>query len=412
MALTYKQSQLVKSTIPALREHGERITTIFYMNMLREHPELNSYFNTVNQANGRQPRALTAVILTFASNLNHISELIPKLERMCNKHCSLGIMPEHYDIVEKYLIRAFGEVLGPIMTPQCEEAWTRAYRILANMLIGREAQMYREFGKWPGFRNFIIKKKVAETDDIFSLYLAPVDARPLPTFHPGQYISVRLDVPTKGYLQSRQYSLSEAPLPEYYRITVRRDPGMDSVKAHTIDEASPGVVSNILIADKMPGDVVEVSHPAGEFFLDISNTSSVPLILISAGVGVSPMMSILNSVIECQHLRHISWIQGYQRGIPFEEHVRRISRIRPNLRTKFFKTHLADKSLSGVTREYDFRADLGKIDVDDLQLHHCNAEYFLCGPEQFVLEMSDYLTSRNVDPSRVKTELFSTGKPR
>src|ERR1044071_4727206 len=140
MALTYQQSKLVKDTIPALREHGEKITSLFYKNMLRNHPELNNYFNSVNQKNGRQPRALTSVILNFASNINHISELIPKFERMCNKHCSLGIQPEHYEIVGKYLIMAFTEVLGPAMTPQTHMAWERAYWLLAKMLIGREAQ--------------------------------------------------------------------------------------------------------------------------------------------------------------------------------------------------------------------------------------------------------------------------------
>ena len=96
MALTYKQAQLVKSSIPALQERGETITTIFYENMLREHPELNDTFNRVNLVNGRQPRALCRVILGFASSINNISELIPRLERTCNEHCSLGVQPEHY----------------------------------------------------------------------------------------------------------------------------------------------------------------------------------------------------------------------------------------------------------------------------------------------------------------------------
>ncbi|CRK37844.1 hypothetical protein BN1708_020384, partial [Verticillium longisporum] len=91
MALTYKQSVLVRGSTPALREHGETITSLFYANMLRAHPELHDMFNTANQANGRQPRALTSVILAFAANLNHTAELIPRLERMCNKHCSLNI---------------------------------------------------------------------------------------------------------------------------------------------------------------------------------------------------------------------------------------------------------------------------------------------------------------------------------
>ena len=81
MALTYEQTKLVKATVPALREHGETIAATFYKNMIRDHPDLNNYFNSVNQKNGRQPRALTSVILSFASNISNLYELIPKLER-------------------------------------------------------------------------------------------------------------------------------------------------------------------------------------------------------------------------------------------------------------------------------------------------------------------------------------------
>ncbi|EOO00812.1 putative globin-like protein [Phaeoacremonium minimum UCRPA7] len=400
---------MVRGTIPALREHGERITTIFYRNMLRDHPDLNNYFNSVNQKNGRQPRALTAVILDFAANINHMAELIPKLERMCNKHCSLGIKPEHYDIVGKYLIAAFGEVLGPAMTPEVQLAWHKAYWMLAKMLIGREAQLYKDFDKWTGWRKFKIDRKVAETDEIFSFYLVPADGKRLPTFLPGQYISVRIHHPDIGYLQSRQYSLSESPRPDYYRISIKRDQGMEYRNSVSKSFLNPGLVSNFLVDTLRTGETVEISHPAGEFFLDTNNNSSVPLVLISAGVGVSPMIAILNTVVQTQPTRSVSWIHGSRRLIPFEEHIRAAKRRCPNLRTNFFKTHLADGDLAGVTYDYDFRVDLARVHPEDLYLSHGGTEYYICGPEQFMLEMADYLKSQGVDSARLKFELFSTG---
>jgi nitric oxide dioxygenase len=116
MSLTYAQAKLVKGTIPTLQEHGEHIATVFYKTMLKENPDLNNYFNPVNMKSGRQPRALTGLILAYASNISHISELTPKFERVAHKHASLGIQPEHYDIVCKYLMRSFAAVLGPNMT--------------------------------------------------------------------------------------------------------------------------------------------------------------------------------------------------------------------------------------------------------------------------------------------------------
>jgi nitric oxide dioxygenase len=423
MALTYQQTRLVRGTIPALREHGEEITTIFYKEMLAAHPQLHNYFNSVNQANGRQPRALTAIILNFAANINHTSELIPKLERMCHKHCSLGIQPEHYEIVGKYLIRAFGDVLGASMTPEVEAAWTRAYWILAKMLIGREAQMYKDFEGWKGWRRFRIDRKVAESDDIFSFYLVPKDGRRLPSFMPGQYVSVRLDVPSMGYVQSRQYSLSERPRPDYYRITIKRDLGSHVACPGGTAVMRPGVVSNLLIDHKKPGDEVDVSHPAGEAFLDTSNTSNQPLVLISAGVGITPMMSILNAVTEQQPTRPVSFVHGSHRTMPFEAHVRALERAAHQrgggggggggLKTHVFKTRLADADLacgSGVAFDHDVRVDLARLSAADLFLDHSSAEYFICGPEQFMVEVADYLAGRGVPRERVKFELFSTGE--
>lgn len=408
MALTYQQSKLVRDTIPALREHGEHITTTFYRNMLREHPELNNYFNSVNQKNGRQPRALTSVILNFASNINHISELIPKFERMCNKHCSLGIQPHHYEIIGKYLIAAFDEVLGPAMTPAVHAAWEKAYWLLAKMLIGREAQLYRDFENWPSWRQFKIDRVVPETEDIFSFYLVPQDGGKLPKFLPGQYVSVRVQGP-QGYLQSRQYSLSDSWREDYYRISVKRDEGSQYSNSVSKSYLHPGMVSNILI-DQMPvGSQVELSHPCGDFFLDINNTGSTPLVLISAGVGVTPMVSIVNTVTKLQPGRPISWIYGSHKTVPFGDHIAQLRRNNANFRTNIFKTHLAESDVVGVTYNYDFRMDLARIDPEDLYLQNSGTEYYTCGPEQFMLEISDYLKTQGVPAARVKYELFSTG---
>lgn len=406
--LTYHEMRLVKSTIPKLRAEGERITTVMYSSMLRNHPELNNYFNSVNQANHRQPRALTSMILAFASAINYdISELTAKLERMCNKHCSLGIKPQHYDIVATYLIAALSEVLGSAMTPETEVAWKKAYWTLAKMLIGREKQLYHAFGSWTGWKPFQIMKKESETEDIVSFYLAPQDKKHLPGFFPGQYVSVQVRLPQLGYMQCRQFSLSDAPQEDYYRITVKRESGTrvpDSDMKHP-----PGQMTNYLVDQLNPGDVVDVSHPAGEFFLDTNNWSSVPVVLISAGVGVAPMVSMLNAMMDLQPMRDISWIHGARRMIPFYHHIREAKKKMPNLRTNIFKTHLAESDLAGVTYDYDFRVDLAKVSREDLFLNHGGTEYFICGPEQFMIEMADYLKMQGVELQRLKFELFSTG---
>lgn len=409
--LSYHQMRLVKATIPALREQGETITTLFYRNMLRDHPEFNNMFNAVNQANHRQPRALTSIILAFASVINYdMSELVPKLERMCHKHCSLNIRPEHYDIVATYLLAAFAHVLGPAMTPDTHAAWSKAYWILAKMLIGREKQLYAAFGPWTGWKPFRIDKKESETDDMVSFYLVPQDQRaPLPAFLPGQYVSVQVSLPSVGYSQSRQFSLSDAPHEDYYRITVKKQNGSGGGggAGHP-----PGQLTTFLVDSLQPGDVVDVTHPAGEFFLDtanLSSQSSVPVVLISAGVGAAPLVAMLNTMRDLQPERNVSWVHGARRMVPFYHHVRAAQRAMPRLRTNIFKTHLADGDAAGVTYDFDSRVDLAVVAPEDLFLHHGGTEYYVCGPEQFMVEVADYLKMQGVDRQRLKFELFSTG---
>ncbi|KAJ6164013.1 hypothetical protein N7470_002685 [Penicillium chermesinum] len=259
MPLNDLQIQLIKATVPVLVDHGQTITTTFYKNMLAAHPELNNVFNIPNQQNGHQPRALAGALFAYASNIDNLGALSPAVELICHKHASLYIQPEQYKIVGKYLLEAMGEVLGDALTPEIKDAWGAAYWQLADIMIGRESQIYQQSEGWTDWRDFKIADKVKESDEITSFYLSPTDGKPLPTFNPGQYISVLVNVPELKYLQPRQYSLSDKPSPEYYRISVKREKGLSSFQP---DAAShPGYVSNILHDTFNKGDTIKVSHP-------------------------------------------------------------------------------------------------------------------------------------------------------
>ncbi|KAI1409835.1 globin-like protein [Hypoxylon sp. FL1857] len=430
MALTYQETKLVKETLPALRQHGEHISTVFYKTMLRDHPELQNYFNTVNMHTGKQPRALTRLILAFASNIVNISELTPKLERVAQKHASLNIQPEQYEIVGKYLLRAFSAVLGPSMTPDVKMAWTKAYWVMAKMLTGREAHIYREFESWKGWRKFMIYNKKNETveGNIVSFILKPVDGKPLPTFMPGQYITVRITVPGMKYAQLRQYSLSDAPSYDHYRITVKRDQGsnwdyvgnredtvtMSSAASSASDSSlgsvqpcRAGVVSNSLIDDFHEGDTIELTHPSGSFYLNPKMDNSMPLVLISAGVCVAPLLSMLNTVVEKRINRPVSWIQASRHDAPFQAHIENLARKHPNMRTKFFKSRLSDSDVLSYTSSFD--NDFLSLTAEDLYLSNGSAEYYICGPEKFMMQASNHLARHGVKPERVQFEIFSVG---
>lgn len=450
MALTYQETKLVKNTIPVLREHGEHIATVFYKTMLKEHPELNDYFNSVNMRSGSQPRALTSLILAFASNISHLSELGEKLERVANKHCSLGIQPDHYEIVGKYLMRAFSAVLGSAMTEEVRGAWTKAYWLMARMLSSRETQLYKDFHDWPGWRKFYISSKNPETPegDVVSFRLKPLDGKPLPTFMPGQYVSIRMRVPG-GYLQSRQYSLSDAPRPDSYRITVKRclarhdafsfkglesptsslnsgrsghsrktsfSTAVASTKGNYFgddndqDHIPKGVVSNLLIDDFDAGEVLELTHPVGEFHLNTSpDHGSMPLVLISAGNGVTPLLSMLNTIVEKQSGRPVSWIQGSQNSIPFEGHVKRLAEANPKIKTTFFSTGVGADDLAEKTESDGYGYYLEWLKPEDLFFDNKSTEYYVCGPGRFMKDMVSYLSANGVRTSQIRHELHGTG---
>ncbi|KAI0177322.1 globin-like protein [Pestalotiopsis sp. NC0098] len=415
MALTYEQTRLVKGTIPQLQDHGEHIATVFYKTMLKEHPDLNNYFNAVNMKNGSQPRALTKLILAYASNISHISELTPKFERVANKHVSLGIQPDHYEIVCKYLMRAFAAVLGPRMTPEVRTAWTKAYWVMANMLANREQQLYRDFEAWKGWRRFIVEKKTRETPegDVVSFDLKPVDGAPLPKFKPGQYVSLRVRVPGTGYLQIRQYSLSDRPQPDHFRITIKKV--MERKELYDSGSSlgsglKQGVVSSLMIDDMLEGDVLELSHPAGDFYFDTRNDSgSTPVVFISAGVGVAPILSMLNTVVEETAARPITWVHGSRQSIPFEEHVKKLAKTRPQMRTTFFNTGMGNKDLAESTESNGFGYYLEWFNSDDMYFSNKSTQYYICGPERFIKDISAYLITNGALLPQIRYELHSVG---
>lgn len=309
----------------------------------------------------------------------------------------------------KYLLKAMKDVLGDALTPAVHQAWAAAYKQLANIMIGREEQIYQECDDWTDWRSFVISEKVIESEEITSSSLRPQDGRPLPTFRPGQYVSIRTDVPALHYLQSRQYSLSDAPHADHYRISVKRESGLDL--EHPDAVAHPGYISSILHDKKQVGDRLQVSHPAGEFFLDVEHDKR-PLVLISAGVGSTPMLSMMKTLDEQEATQPISWIHATRnlKMQAFGEDVRSIAQHRPNMHPHVFMKYPSDKDTEGKDYQFSGRMSLGRLDREgDLFLDKKDAEYFVCGPERFMTDMQKTLREYGVEEERIKVEFFGTG---
>ena len=142
--LSPRQFEIVKSTMPALTQHGEEITKTFYAAMLGENPDIRGQFSEEDQRSGVQPRRLAQSILAYVANLDRLESLAPAIEKIAQRHCETNVRPEQYPIVGKYLLQAMQTVLGDAITPEVLEAWAAAYQQLAEIFIRREAEIYEE----------------------------------------------------------------------------------------------------------------------------------------------------------------------------------------------------------------------------------------------------------------------------
>src|SRR4051812_17992146 len=166
--LSEKTIEIVKSTVPVLEKYGKDITTRFYELMFSKHPELLNIFNHANQRQGRQQTALANAVYAAAANIDNLGAIIPVVKQIGQKHRALGVLPEHYPIVGENLLAAIKDVLGEAATDDIINAWAEAYGVIADAFIGIETEMYADAkeqqGGWEGFRNFIVDKKVKESD--------------------------------------------------------------------------------------------------------------------------------------------------------------------------------------------------------------------------------------------------------
>ncbi|WP_314440819.1 globin domain-containing protein [Massilia timonae] len=276
----------IDASVPVLRQHGPAITTTFYANMFKAHPELRKLFNMGNQASGVQQQSLASALFAYAANIDNAAALGPVVSRIVHKHVSVGLTADKYPIVGFHLLGAIKSTLGDAAVEPLMKAWEEAYGSLAKVFIDAEARMYADAGIKPGhLRPMRVTEVVRESENVLSIRFVPQDGGPLPPFKAGQYVSVEA-IFDDGFRQLRQYSLSDAQGLDSMRISVKREEGNDNIPA--------GAVSNWLHRNVEAGDILQVSYPFGDFLPDTE--SDEPVVLLSAGVGITPMIGALNRI--------------------------------------------------------------------------------------------------------------------
>ena len=384
--LTKEQIELVKTTVPVLREHGVALISHFYKRMLSHNPELMQVFNMGHQRAGFQQQALAGSVLAYAENIENLKPLLGAVAHIANKHVSVGIRAEHYPIVGKHLIASIKEVLGDAATPELIDAWTAAYMQLADVLIGAEKAIYDKNavaeGGWTGWRFFKVAEKSKQTDNVTSFKLVPVDNGKMPEVKAGQYISVRVFVKGQDLIQPRQYTVVKADATSL-TIAVK--------KVEAVEKSPAGMVSNTLHNDINEGDVVEVSFPVGEFNLPEGNGE---LCLLSAGIGITPLFAMLKEAVQKDPTRKISFVHvcKNKEAIPFREELALVVK-EGNVSFEVFET-----SEHGRPSEDFFKSLVSQ-----------GADYCICGPVPFMKLAASELVKNGVAENKIHAEKFGTG---
>ena len=260
-----------------------------------------------------------------------------------------------------------------VRVPALSPGWQQSFRDLLAADDGRPAQAGAP--AWAGFRPLRVSKVVPESGTVSSVYLVGADGSPLPPAQAGQYLTLRVTGAGQP-APIRSYSLSSGPGASSYRISVKREPH--------------GLVSGYLNGTLRPGATLEVAAPRGDFVL---GDATGPVLLISAGIGVTPVLAMLHALAAGRSERAVWWIHGARgpQEHPLAAEAHALLACLPNAREHVF-----------------YSATVGRLSKDKLLALDIPAEAsaYICGPTSFMTDMRDALTAAGLDPGRIHTELF------
>ncbi|MEL6930480.1 MAG: 2Fe-2S iron-sulfur cluster-binding protein [Cyanobacteria bacterium J06600_6] len=252
-------------------------------------------------------------------------------------------------------------------------------------------------------------KKEAESEEITSFYFQPVDGKPIANFKPGQYLTIKLDIPDHDRPVIRTYSLSDYPeSQDYYRLSIKREPAPKNL------DVPPGIASNFMHDYIEVGSVIPCKPPKGKFYLEVDN--NIPAVLISNGVGITPMISMAKACAQQNPDRHVWFIHGARNGEyhACKSQMESIKQSYPNLHLhyRYSRPNPEDEG-QYHSQGYADKQLLADTIIPEIQQTHNGssaAEYYLCGSPPFMDSLRTGLDELNVPEERVYFESFGGGK--
>ena len=425
--------RLVAGTLAVVAGGAEQLAADFYERLFAARPDLlRDQFNRADHATGRQARALAGTIVEHAVRV--VAPVLPlstrgldprdrdpadddgavlaelagvatarlgsagagassddEVARLALRHAALGVTRDEYAVFGEHLVGALRSVLGDRATPAVVEAWQEVWVDLAGQLADRVEAVQRSADLEPDdpWREAIVTDKRLAAEDVVALTLVSADNEPLPGYAAGQFASIQVELPD-GARQIRQYSLRGGD-DEQWRVSARVLPAGPGAPA--------GEVSTHLLEAVGVGDVVRVSAPLGDLVLD--RFGSDPLLLVSAGIGCTPVLGMLDRLVRSGSTRPVT-VLHFERTPERHAHRAELEALVGRLPGGVLRVSYTQGALSTPDDNGEY---LDPVDVRSLAVGDRH-RVFLCGPVPFMSIVRDALVDSGLDPARVHYFVF------
>jgi len=394
MGLPAEMSQTTLDTItattPVVGPKALTITKTFYAKVIGKHPGLLQWFNAAHNVpkSDHQPKALAGSVVAYATNINDLSPLLVEggpVAAICHRHCALGIFPGQYSVVHDNLMEAVGEVLGDVVTPEIGAAWSESVLFLAKAMIDTEETLYKmaenRSGGWSGFAEFEVSDIADIATDVKKISFKPPAGSPLEgskfEFTNGQYLSLQIDMDGDNLSAPRHYTVTSPPMADHLSCTIKK--------------VYNGKLSTYVHTELKVGDKVTLSAPFGVYVEP--KEDKTPTVLMSAGIGVTPMINLYKS--DKTDVKLIVHVDKTPEAHPYKDLFDEFDYDNKNCSTLFKYSKIDGKRTSAE----DLVAEtIAKAGTDN--------EFFICGPEKWMDDVQKELQSKGA--KKVICEVFGS----